>query len=119
MSSTSSTLIPAVLAKIYNAAGASIPANIFSVVCTGGGSQFVSWLFSKPGASRCVIDVQIPYAPVALDDYLTHAHPSKTTTRAGTYYGSKSAQFKCTENTAIRMALTAEQRTLHRREETY
>ena len=40
------------------------------LVVTGGGISAVGALFAMPGASRTVIDAQIPYARAALDAYL-------------------------------------------------
>lgn len=40
------------------------------LVVTGGGVSAVGALFAVPGASRTVIDAQIPYARAALDAYL-------------------------------------------------
>jgi hypothetical protein len=39
------------------------------IAVTGIGSLFVAWLFSEPGASRTVLDVQVPYSGAALDEY--------------------------------------------------
>ena len=38
--------------------------------CTGGGSRAVSWLFNHPGASRALVEAQIPYHAQAIDNYL-------------------------------------------------
>jgi nicotinamide mononucleotide (NMN) deamidase PncC len=40
------------------------------VACTGGGSQLATWLLNHPGASRAVVEVQIPYHPQATQAYL-------------------------------------------------
>ena len=40
------------------------------IVVTGGGSGAVHALLSHPGASRFVLEAQIPYSPEALFDYL-------------------------------------------------
>ena len=40
------------------------------LVVTGGGVSALNALFAVPGASRTVIDAQIPYARASLDDYL-------------------------------------------------
>ncbi len=37
---------------------------------TGGGSRAVSWLLNHPGASRSLVEAQIPYHTNAIDDYL-------------------------------------------------
>lgn len=56
------------------------------VICiTGGGSRAVSEMLCIPGASRTVLEVTIPYAETALDDFLgTHPESccSQTTARA-------------------------------------
>ena len=46
-----------------------------SLVITGGGMSAIGALFAVAGASRTVIDAQIPYARVALDDYLGEQAP--------------------------------------------
>lgn len=45
------------------------------LVITGGGMSAVGALFAVAGASRTVIDVQVPYARAALDDYLGEQAP--------------------------------------------
>lgn len=44
---------------------------------TGGGSRAVSWLFNHPGASRALIEAQIPYDEQALDAYLGRPGPHR------------------------------------------
>lgn len=39
------------------------------IVVTGAGTQAVSWLFAEAGASRTVIDAQVPYSSNALNHY--------------------------------------------------
>ena len=46
-----------------------------AVVATGGGSQALSWLLNHPGASRVVLEAQVPYCDRALEDYLMSAGP--------------------------------------------
>jgi nicotinamide mononucleotide (NMN) deamidase PncC len=41
-----------------------------AIVVTGGGSGAVHALLSHPGASRFVVEAQIPYSPEAMFDYL-------------------------------------------------
>lgn len=41
-----------------------------AIVVTGGGSGAVHALLSHPGASRFVLEAQIPYSPEAMFDYL-------------------------------------------------
>ena len=40
------------------------------LVVTGAGTQAIAWLFAEPGASRTVLDAQVPYSMAALDDYV-------------------------------------------------
>ncbi len=40
------------------------------LVVTGAGTRTITWLLGEPGASRTVLDVQIPYARSALHDFL-------------------------------------------------
>ena len=40
------------------------------LVITGVGSQALAWLFGTPGASRTVLDAQVPYSTAALDEYV-------------------------------------------------
>ena len=42
-----------------------------------GGSRAVSWLFNHPGASRALIEAQIPYDEQALDAYLGRLGPHR------------------------------------------
>ena len=64
-----------------------------SLAVTGGGSALLNWLFDHPGASRCLLEAQIPYAAPALADYLRHPGPHRVT-----------------KNTARNMAFVAYQR---------
>ena len=41
-----------------------------SLVVSGGGSQAIAWLLGVAGASRTVLDVNIPYSTRAMIDYL-------------------------------------------------
>ena len=50
-----------------------------AVVTTGGGSQTVHYLLNHPGASRAVLEVQIPYCQRALVDYLAANGPHPVT----------------------------------------
>lgn len=50
--------------NIHNADGQAV------IVATGAGSQAISWLFSIAGASKTLLDVQIPYSRQALTHYL-------------------------------------------------
>ena len=62
---------------------------------TGGGSRAVSWLFNHPGASRSLVEAQIPYAEPAVEAYLGRPGPHRAV-----------------EETARRMAATARCRAL-------
>jgi hypothetical protein len=46
------------------------PRNIASIYVTGGGVQAVEWLFTTPGASRCMQEAGIPYGYSALGELL-------------------------------------------------
>jgi hypothetical protein len=46
-----------------------------AMALTGGGSLLLPRLFSRPGASRFLIEAQIPYHAAALDDYLGRSGP--------------------------------------------
>ena len=46
---------------------------------TGGGSQAVTWLLNHPGASRVMLEVQVPYADRALEEYLAVPGPHGVT----------------------------------------
>ena len=39
------------------------------LVVTGAGTRALAWLFGVPGASRTMLDAQVPYSVAALDDY--------------------------------------------------
>lgn len=64
-----------------------------ALVCTGGGSQALGWLLNHPGASRAVVEAQIPYHHEALATYLQDVGPHRVA-----------------EDTARRLALTAHNR---------
>lgn len=66
-----------------------------SLVVTGGGSGTVHALLSHPGASRFVLDVQVPYSPPAMIDFL----------------GSEPESY-CSEEAAKAMAVRAYERAL-------
>ena len=44
---------------------------------TGGGAELVTWLLNHPGASRAVVEVQVPYHERALQDYLGAPGPHR------------------------------------------
>ncbi len=47
----------------------------FSLVSTGGGSLAGMWLLNHPGASRAVLEFQVPYGEAALARYLGRSGP--------------------------------------------
>ncbi len=59
-----------------------------AVVATGGGSQALSWLLNHPGASRVVLEAQVPYCDRALEDYLMSAGPHPVSRRNGSHHGA-------------------------------
>ena len=46
-----------------------------ALVATGGGSQALAWLLNHAGASRAILEAQVPYCDRALENYLTSAGP--------------------------------------------
>lgn len=50
-----------------------------ALATTGGGSELASWLLNHPGASRAVVEVQVPYRAEALAAYLGFAGPHRVT----------------------------------------
>ena len=48
-----------------------------ALATTGGGSQLISWLLNHPGASRAVVEAQVPYRAAALAAYLGSAGPHR------------------------------------------
>ena len=48
-----------------------------ALATTGGGSQLLTWLLNHPGASRAVIEAQVPYSTAALQDYLGSPGPHR------------------------------------------
>ncbi len=49
--------------------------NRLALAATGGGSQLISWLLNHPGASRAIVEAQVPYSERALAAYLAFAGP--------------------------------------------
>ncbi len=45
---------------------------------TGGGVQALSWLLGTPGASRTVVEVRVPYAGAALEEFLGYMPDQNT-----------------------------------------
>ena len=50
-----------------------------SLAAAGGGSALLNWLFDHPGASRVMLEAQIPYAESALEEYLRCPGPHRVT----------------------------------------
>ena len=48
-----------------------------AVAATGGGSRAVSWLFNHPGASRVMLEAQIPYDAAALERFMDRPGPHR------------------------------------------
>lgn len=48
-----------------------------AVAVTGGGSSLLNWLFNHPGASRALLEAQIPYCAPALENYLAFPGPHR------------------------------------------
>ena len=48
-----------------------------AVAVTGGGSRGVTWLLNHPGASRVVVEAQVPYLAEAVADYLGRPGPHR------------------------------------------
>lgn len=46
------------------------PRNVMSVFVTGGGCISLEWLFTVPGASRCLMDAGVVYSRSALDTFV-------------------------------------------------
>ncbi|NKB66851.1 MAG: hypothetical protein GKR89_07315 [Candidatus Latescibacteria bacterium] len=47
------------------------------LAATGGGSQLLTWLLNHPGASRAVVEAQVPYHGAALEAYLGGPGPHR------------------------------------------
>jgi nicotinamide mononucleotide (NMN) deamidase PncC len=75
---------------------------------TGGGASLPGWLLSVPGGSRCLLEVVIPYAERALNEFLGHRPDSfcseptavemarRSRERAGWLAGGEGAGVACT-----------------------
>ncbi len=48
-----------------------------ALATTGGGSELISWLLNHPGASRAIVEAQVPYSEQALAAYLASAGPHR------------------------------------------
>ena len=62
--------------QIWNAVEKILASNThLSCAITGGGSTLINWLFNHPGASRVLIEAQIPYSSRALEKFLCKPGP--------------------------------------------
>ena len=41
-----------------------------AIAVTGGGAQALSWLMEIPGASKTILNIDVPYSAEALENYL-------------------------------------------------
>ena len=65
-------------AGIWNRVEAVLGSGVRLVLATtGGGSELVTWLLNHPGASRAVVEVQVPYHERAVQDYLGAPGPHR------------------------------------------
>lgn len=48
-----------------------------ALATTGGGSELISWLLNHPGASRAIVEAQVPYSERALAAYLAAPGPHR------------------------------------------
>ena len=48
-----------------------------AIATTGGGSELISWLLNHPGASRAIVEAQVPYSERALAAYLASLGPHR------------------------------------------
>ena len=70
-----------------------------SLAIAGAGTQAVGWILGVAGASRTVLDVQIPYASSAVTDYIgfepeqfVSAETARSLARAALLPGGRSAE---------------------------
>ena len=70
-----------------------------AVVVSGAGSQAIAWLLAVPGASRTVLEASVPYARLAMVDYL----------------GREPGEYASAETAAV-LAEAARERALRQRE---
>lgn len=50
---------------------------LVALAVTGGGSALLNWLFDHPGASRVLLEAQIPYGNKVLEDYVQAPGPHR------------------------------------------
>ena len=78
---TDDSTIRGFLREVYQK---SKPRNVMSVFVTGGGCTSLEWLFTVPGASRCLMDGGVVYSRSALDAFLrSDEHTSASSCSAG------------------------------------
>jgi hypothetical protein len=81
-----------------------------ALATTGGGSLVINWLLGHPGASRAIVDAQIPYHEAALIDYLgqegPHAATQETARCLAQKAGLRAQRFAQAEN-AVGVGATA------------
>ena len=65
-------------AGIWNRVEAVLGSGVRLVLATtGGGTELMTWLLNHPGASRAVVEVQVPYHERAVQDYLGAPGPHR------------------------------------------
>ena len=52
-----------------------------AIATTGGGVELASWLVNHPGASRAIVEAQVPYSEAALASFLGSAGPHRVEER--------------------------------------
>jgi hypothetical protein len=60
-----------------------------AVAVTGGGSELAAWLLDHPGASRAVVEIQIPYHAGALRDYLGAPGPHRVASKTAVHLAGR------------------------------
>jgi hypothetical protein len=80
------------------------------VVVTGGGSRAVSWLLNHPGASRVVVEAQVPYHGAAVEEYLgcpgPHRADEETARRLAAQAGARARRL-AEDETVLGVGATA------------
>jgi hypothetical protein len=78
---------------------------------TGGGSELASWLLNHPGASRAMVEVQVPYHEQALQAYLGTPGPHRVEEETGRAMAARAfartRAFVGDENRAVGLGCTA------------
>lgn len=81
-----------------------------ALAVTGGGSLALNWLVGHPGASRAIVDAQIPYHATALSDYVGQAGPhgaTPETARKMAMVAARRARRICGQTDVIGIGVTA------------